>query len=866
MGFDKAKAIRAAEKYLASGKIPAAIQEYTRIVENDADDFNALNTLGDLYARVEKRSEAVACYRRVAEHYREQGFTLKAVAMYKKLSRFVPDDHKTALALASLYEQQGLLAEARQQYLIAADAFARAGSSREALDVLRRIADLDPSNTEVRLRLAESFAKENLPDLAAEAYTEAGARLAARQQFEPALEAFNKALALRPAAHAALHGMLAAHAALGTADEAAEVLEKAARNRPGDLEVRAMLARAYVDAEDAARAEAATHELVAGDPSSFPLFYDVARLYLRQGSADDATRLIGAAAEPSFGARQESQLAELLHEVLARDPEQMEAHRLLVRAYALTRDDAKLRAALERLADAAETTGNAEEERRALTRLARLAPDDQGNLARLEALGGPLFEEEQERAGTDAAAEESPTFESFMLDAEARAQAQAPPAPTPAPEFEWNSVAAPEPETPAADPSASFADLNDLTDGGAAIPTYQEQPPPQAGFQEFEFNAPAPAAAAEPQRGPSVERMLRQELESVEFYIEQGYADIARDTLDMLERQYGAHPEIDALRGRIAAADAPPVAAEVADAPPAFDASASAFDVPASFETGQGFEPQSFEQSQGFDQSFEQQGFEPQGFETNASFEADQSFETNGNATAAAAFDAGWSFETPDVSAAQEPAAFAEAVAFEAPAAFESPRPEEGAAAFVVEAQTPTPPPAANNSNSNRGGAQGAGLDPGLAAIFDEFREAVEDEGGDEAGGDFDTHYQMGLAYREMGLLDQAVEEFQSAAGMAAQGDGTPRFLQCCNMLGHCFMEKGMPRPAALWFKRGLGAPGHTEDEYQAIRFDLGTAYEQMGDNDRAIEVLSEVYAIDVSYRGVADRLRELQKTVNRES
>ena len=126
MGFDKAKAIRAAEKYLASGKIPSAIQEYTRIVEHDAEDFNALNTLGDLYARTEKRDEAASCYRRVAEHYREQGFTLKAVAIYKKLTRFVPDDHKTAISLASLYEQQGLMVEARQQYIIAADAYARA--------------------------------------------------------------------------------------------------------------------------------------------------------------------------------------------------------------------------------------------------------------------------------------------------------------------------------------------------------------------------------------------------------------------------------------------------------------------------------------------------------------------------------------------------------------------------------------------------------------------------------------------------------------------------------------------------------------------------------------------------------------------
>jgi tetratricopeptide (TPR) repeat protein len=169
-----------------------------------------------------------------------------------------------------------------------------------------------------------------------------------------------------------------------------------------------------------------------------------------------------------------------------------------------------------------------------------------------------------------------------------------------------------------------------------------------------------------------------------------------------------------------------------------------------------------------------------------------------------------------------------------------------------------TPPPAAAPEAA-------AGIDAGLAAIFDEFREAIE-ESDEGDGADFETRYQMGLAYREMGLLDQAVEEFQAAANMAAPGDGTPRYLRCCNMLGHCFMEKGMPRPAALWFKRGLAAPGHTEDEYQAMRFDLATAYEQLGDTDRAIEILSEVYAIDVSYRGVGERLRELQKTVNRQS
>lgn len=778
MGFDKAKSVRAAEKYLSSGKIPAAIQEYERIVGFDPTDFNALNTLGDLYARVENKADAIACFRRVAEHYREQGFTLKAVAMYKKLTRFGGADDKTALSLAALYEQQGLMVEARQQYMIAADVFARSGDTQQALEVLRRIADLDPSNTQIRIRLAEGYAAEDMPELAAEAYTEAGARLSARREFEQALTAFTKALDFRPASHPALHGLLAAHTALGTADEAAEVLEQVLKERPGDIEARAMLARAYVEAEDAPRAESATQELVSRDHSSFPLYFDVARLYLNQGASDEAARVLGWVAEPALAGKQEPTLTELLQEVLARNPEQMDAHRTLVRACEHARDEARLASALERLAEAAEVTGEVEEERRALTRLLQLAPAESRFAERLEEIGGPLYEDLGRGAPPEApspsGAREVPTFESFMLN---DAPAPPPPAPseTPAAEFEWNSVAEPPPPSPQHDASASFADLNDLTDGAsfevagneaAFGQTQPQEPNAQGGFQEFDFAGQAAAPVASEESAPAsgganVERMLKQELESVDFYVEQGYTDIARDTLDMLERQYGSRPEIDARRAALA------------------DAGAQKF----------------------------------------APFGAQVQPEAAPNGDA-------W-------------LADAEAALTAEPALIEEPPP--------VEIVAPQPQP-----------TEAQGIDPGLAAIFDEFREAVEDTE-EEAGEDFDTHYQMGLAYREMGLLDQAVEEFQTAASLTAPGDGTPRFLQSCNLLGHCFMEKGMPRPAALWFKKGLSAPGHTEDEYQAMRYDLGTAYEQMGDNERAIEVLSEVYAIDVSYRGVADRLRELQ-------
>src|SRR6266508_6947524 len=103
MSFDKVKTLRAAEKYLELGKIPAAVKEYCKIVESEPDDFSTLNILGDLQARVGNKTAAISCFRRIADHYREQEFALKAIAMFRKIDRLVPNDIDIAMSLADLY-------------------------------------------------------------------------------------------------------------------------------------------------------------------------------------------------------------------------------------------------------------------------------------------------------------------------------------------------------------------------------------------------------------------------------------------------------------------------------------------------------------------------------------------------------------------------------------------------------------------------------------------------------------------------------------------------------------------------------------------------------------------------------------------
>src|SRR6185437_1052789 len=528
MAFEKAKVIKAAEKFLSQGKINAAIKEYRQIIKHDDSDLTTLNMLGDLLARAGEKEEAATCFLRIAEHFREQEFRLKAIAMYRKIEKLKPRDPAIARELGDLYAAQGLIADARTQYLVVADAHTRAGRSKDPLDVLHKIADLDPQNTDIRLKLAEGYLKEGMLPAAVKAFSQAANRLLENTQFEKALAAYNKALELSPNNRVAMKGLVSAHTKLGSADDAAEILQKAVADAPDDLELISMLAQTYIDAEDAPGAERATALLMKEDASNYRSYIEVARLYLKLGQQDEAARILGDIIEQMLAGREENDLLELVDELLAGNPEHVPGLRLLARIHWWQRDMDKLRGTLERLAEAAEAAGLPDEERYALTQLVRLAPDEQHFVDRLNSLGG-FLEETVEGAHFFDEPAAVPTFDSFEITSETPGETKAETL-----EFEWNSVA----EEAHSTAGVSFADLNEAEEPAVA---------------ETAGHPAAKRLQSEEEVKPSSAAMMRQELESVDFYITQGYSDIAFDTLELLERQFGSHPEIDLRRKKLEA-------------------------------------------------------------------------------------------------------------------------------------------------------------------------------------------------------------------------------------------------------------------------------------------------------------------------
>jgi len=146
-----------------------------------------------------------------------------------------------------------------------------------------------------------------------------------------------------------------------------------------------------------------------------------------------------------------------------------------------------------------------------------------------------------------------------------------------------------------------------------------------------------------------------------------------------------------------------------------------------------------------------------------------------------------------------------------------------------------------------------------LKEVFEEFRAELGEMGAEDE--DLETHYNLGIAFREMGLLEEAISEFQKVAKANERGKAFRYAMQCCTLLGLAFMEKGQPSIAAIWYERALRTPGVDAESTLALRYDLGVAQESANDLDAALKSFSQVYAVNIDYRDVADRIAALQKT-----
>ncbi len=244
---NKNKIINQAQKFIQKGQWDKAIKELQKLVAEDPSDVRTLLKLGDVHAKKGDREQATKVYKQVAESYSEQGFFLKAVAVYKQILKHDPKNLEVTLKLAELYEHLGLTSEAMVQYQLASQIHEETGSLRDALDVLRRMVELDAENVASRIKLAESYSRENMIGDAIEQFQRAAEILKRQGRIDDYVKVAERLVYHDPNRIDAIKELANIYLTRGDTKRGLAKLQLCFKAAPRDVETLTLLAAAFRD-------------------------------------------------------------------------------------------------------------------------------------------------------------------------------------------------------------------------------------------------------------------------------------------------------------------------------------------------------------------------------------------------------------------------------------------------------------------------------------------------------------------------------------------------------------------------------------------------------------------------------------------
>jgi tetratricopeptide (TPR) repeat protein len=277
VAFNKEKVMDAARKFVDKGQIDKAVKEYLRIVQEDPKDVRVWLKIGDLYAKKGAKQDATETYQKVARFYHEQGFFLKAVAVYKQILKLDPRQVDVTLKLAELYRQLGLMSDAMQHYEAVAAHFHREGNTKEALDTVKKLVDLDPENIATRIKLAELYSKEGLVDDAVMQFSVACDQLRRQNRQDDFIKVAERLLWHKPDNHALNRELAGLYLRRNDPRRALQKLQVCFKADPRDVETLGLLALAFQALDQKAKTVSVLKEL--------------ARIHVENKARDKATEV-----------------------------------------------------------------------------------------------------------------------------------------------------------------------------------------------------------------------------------------------------------------------------------------------------------------------------------------------------------------------------------------------------------------------------------------------------------------------------------------------------------------------------------------------------------------------------------------------
>jgi tetratricopeptide (TPR) repeat protein len=913
MALQREVVVQMAEKFVARGKIEPAIREYRKLLAENPNDINTLNRVGDLYAKIQRIDEAVDFFSQIGEQYSAQGFFVKAIAIYKKIIKLDPTRLDIYEQLADLYHKQNLITEARTQYQVLADYYTKHENAASAIAIYNKMTDLEPDNPSYHVKLSEIYTQQKLVEKAMNEYRIIAELMIQHGRIQDAVQVYERGLAIdvknlrfiRDAVDAlrtAGDDAAAAHflaVAVERNPEAEEIAREAARRpapRPapepepeqeayeeepdpmaataihvdddasieleidlGDDLMSAMReAAASIEGRGgapapAAAVEAASQELEIDLDPFDELVVELPEEEAPASQVRPPADMAGAPARPAWARHDDPPPLEIeLEDSLTLEPLEVEglaaepahagpsphaghpvpaesfadAGAFVLDSFDAIDVDVELEALPELTASPAGPTREESERDELITEAEVLAkygleekavekleealqvrPDSLTAHALLirirlgkhrHELVFTLAQRMSEIAVADRVAEPWQTVRAQLVEAGYTLEGD-------------RVVAGPHMTLPVQPPVAAPPPVEDPTGLNETqaifgLGAYNElagndeivlepEPEPEEMLLEEPATPPRPPSPAVPPPHRSAAAS-------------KGLDDLVRGILhDKPARKPGAATPPPRPPSPVAPPP-PPVAA--APPPPA---------APAAFNKGGLFDLTSL-------------GSMIEEEETGAA-EAGQQSPAAPEPSSPSSEDSG--VDWLDEADANKPATAPQRAGL-----FDEEDDFFDLAGELVE-----------ELSREEVFQDGVQVEQSLEEIVEGFKKGVAEH---LSPTDYDTHFNLGIAYREMGLLDEAIGEFQLAA------KDSRHLVLSSSMLGLCFVDKGLPELAVKWYRRGMEAPNLAEDDMLGLMYDLGNAYTAMGDMSSAFATFVELYGINTNYRDVVAKIEELRK------
>ncbi|MEW6488197.1 MAG: tetratricopeptide repeat protein [Thermodesulfobacteriota bacterium] len=736
MAIDRDKIARNALRFIQKGQFQRAIEEYKKVLAADSRDIRTRLKLIDLYGRAGKKREAVDECLVVAEAYADQGFYLKAIAVYKQALRADPESPVLWRNMGEMYLKQGLMGDALAAFKRGVDSLRKLDRAPEAEQLLVRMEEMAPENAAIKVHLAELYLEEGKYDAFAAELSKLVLQLRGEGRSRKLLqtvEGFYEKSGRHPSV---LRCLAELYVDLGEEVKALQVVGEGLERDPSDRELRLLALRSHLVLGQLAEARRLALGLYDEDPDDLFILEQLAAIAQARGDRTELAQAYKAVAKV-YGRRGIHQKEEAyFRKVLEIDSHDAEARLAVGDLVVESEPEGLLIAGFDEPWEAAPAVAAAPAGRDSLheglveaelylkygiehkaaeklRELTALAPDDIEIRQKLR----DLYLRQGDRQGW--VGEQLHIAELFL---KAKRETEALRA--------YQSILEIDPDNADARSAIGYLKPDAVLprrdtveiDVGGALPSFAEQP----GGPRLVYGGDASA--------DSEEEVLRQGLAEADFFEVQERPQEALQVLVRLRQRFPASPHLATRLERL------------------------------------GWKgPQAGGEEDGFI-DLQTEVLEGMDLRLGSTFEGFGDFEVS---------------ELDD--------------------------------------------------------------------IVREFKSGIAERLDDS---DYETHYNLGVAYREMGLMDEAAQEFQ----MAARSPDKAR--DAYTSLSMVFRDQGRRSDALAALRMALAAPTNTPEDRAAILYEMGSTCEEEGDWDRALQSFEKTAELDPSHRDVRSRIQKLRTRV----